>query len=201
MNAVDNRSFHANIFTKPHTPDGSDTSAHPTPITQNDASGWHRYKNSLTKRKIKHYFHRWYVLHVKAFLDCFPGQRLSDLDADTVTTHLQQLESTHFQHDWQLRQYISAIEILLVDTATLTWSKTIEWDQLKRNITSIPIDHPTIARETDGCNPVDPVFAASLNDGHRQSLLALCRELRVRRYAIKTEKNLLSLGSAVSARE
>ena len=183
MNAVHSSSFHAcdHLKTK-NTVDG-------TAITQNSASGWHRYKNSLVDRKIKESTHRWYVLHVKAFLSCFYEQQLSDLNAETVTIHLQQLGPARFRHDWQYLQYISAIEILLTDTAELHWAKTIEWEQLKKNIMSLDISHPTLARETDGSNPVDPTFNDTLNDWHKNSLLALSRELRVRRYAIKTEQS------------
>lgn len=35
---------------------------------------------------------------------------------------------------------------------------------------------------------MEPVFKANLEEWHHNSLLALCRELRVRRYAIKTEQ-------------
>jgi len=69
------------------------------------------------------------------------------------------------------------------------WAKSIEWSQLKQNTASLPNSHATIARETDGLNPVEPVFHASLEEWHRSSLLALSRELRVRRYAIKTEQS------------
>lgn len=185
MNAVDNRSFHAD---SPVKADRNATKANPNSIALNNASGWHSYKISLTNRKIKSSVHRWYVLHVKAFLNYFTGMRLSDLNADTVNLHLQQLQPAQFQHDWQQRQYINAIEILLVDTAKLSWSGSIEWDQLKRNAASLPVNHPTIARETDGSNPVEPLFSSSLPEGHRNSLLALSRELRQRRYAIKTEQ-------------
>ena len=62
MNAVDESSFHTCERTT--ITDNAD----PTAITQSNASGWHRYKNALTRRKVKESTHRWYVLHVKAFL-------------------------------------------------------------------------------------------------------------------------------------
>ena len=183
MNAVDESSFHTCERTT--ITDNAD----PTAITQSNASGWHRYKNSLIRRKIKGSIHRWYVLHAKAFLNSFYEQRLSELDADIVTIHLQQLGPALFKQDWQYKQYINAVEILLVDTAGLSWAKSIEWNQLKRNIASLPNSHATIARETDGLNPVEPVFNGNLEKWHRASLLALSCELRVRRYAIKTEQS------------
>jgi|GEM_PF-2321537 len=208
MNALDESSFHASwpakLFdrkppyrvgaldrTERLDSNGPSDTIDRTAITRSNASGWHRYKNSLNKRKIKESTHRWYVLHVKGFLNTFYEQRLSELDADIVTIHLQQLGPTLFTEDWQYRQYISAVEILLVDTARLSWAKAIEWDQLKRNTASLPNSHATIARETDGLNPVEPVFHADLEEWHRITMLALSRELRV----------LLSLGSTLSSRE
>jgi len=111
MNALDESSFHASWPAKPPYRAGALDRTEPpntdnrTAITQNNASGWHRYKNSLNKRKIKESTHRWYVLHVKGFLNSFYEQRLSELDADIVTIHLQQLGPALFNQDWQYRQY------------------------------------------------------------------------------------------------
>lgn len=153
----------------------------------NSPSGWHQYKSSLCFCEVKESAHRWYVLHVKKFLKYFNNQHLHELKPDAVSEHLQQLDPKLFREDWQHQQYIDAIEILLVHTAKLPWATNISWNQLKQAVSSIKINHPTLARETDGLKPIEPTFSADLPSCHSESLLEMSRELRTRRYAITTE--------------
>lgn len=159
------------------------------PTWPNQASGWHRYKIDLQKAKIHDSAHRWYARHVKAFLASFNGKKLSDLSAKAVELHFKQLNPNQFPFDWQHLQYIEAIEILLTRTANLTWANDISWDECKLATYAITRKHATLARETDGINPVEPRFSGELTTPHRDSLVALSRILREKRYAIRTEES------------
>lgn len=152
------------------------------------SSGWHRYREALISAGVRDHLHRWYALHVKNFLACFAGKRISDLTAADVDEHLQKLDSLKFDSDWKHIQYIDAIQILMSSAADLAWVDDFTWDEFKLSAKSLDIDHATIARETDGSNPVEPQFSRSLPDKHRDSLLLLSSELRLRDYAIRTEQ-------------
>ena len=152
------------------------------------ASGWHRYKLALCNANIPEKSHRWYVKHVKAFLQQHPGLRLVDMSADSVKLHLSQLSELNFLHAWQQSQYIDAIEILLTNTAELNWASEIPWKDLKSTLFSIDTSHSTLARETiDDC-PVEPAFSMDLPESHQASLRQLSLILRTKDYAIRTEQ-------------
>lgn len=152
-------------------------------------SGWHRYRKALLKAGVQEHLHRWYVLHVKSFLACFAGRRLTDLNSGDITDHLLSLNSLQFDSDWKHQQYIDAIHILISNTADLKWGKEVCWDDFTLAAVSLPLDHTTIARETDGINPVEPQFDRSLPESHKDSLLLLSKVLRLRDYAIRTEQS------------
>ena len=158
------------------------------PKATTSASGWHRYKLALCQTNIPENQHRWYVQHVKAFLEQHPGLRLTDMSADSVKLHLSQLSNLNFHHAWQQRQYVNAIEILLTSTAEIPWASEVPWKDLKSTLYSVDSSHSTLAREAiEGC-PVEPVFSKDLPESHQASLKQLSLILRTTDYAIKTEQ-------------
>lgn len=152
-------------------------------------SGWHRYRKALIAAGVRDNHHRWYVIHVKNFLSCFAGKRLSELDSCDITNHFQKLDSLQFDSDWKHQQYIDAVKILINSANDLSRVKDVCWDEFKYSANSLAIDHTTIARETDGNNTVKPVFHDSLPESHRESLLLLSNTLRLKDYAIRTEQS------------
>ena len=154
----------------------------------NYRSGWHRYKLALVDANVRHKYHPWYVRHVKQFLACFADQRLSDIDVSQMKAHLDNLDPHQFENDWQHVQYIDAIDILISNTAGLVWGSDFPWEQYKQEIQSVDINHPTLARETNGIDPVEPVFSKQLSDTHAEVISELARELKIRDYAIRTEQ-------------
>ena len=117
---------------------------------RNNHSGWHRYKLALIDANVRGEFHPWYVRHVKRFLESFADQRLSDINSGQVKTHLESLVPLQFRDDWRHIQYINTVEILITDTAGIPWGTDFPWEQFKQDARSISIDHPTLARETNG---------------------------------------------------
>ncbi len=159
----------------------------PPPISE--ASGWHRYKKSLSAASIPDKYHQWYVKHVKEFLSTYSGHRLTDLSADQVNRHLSQLTNIKFSKPWQQAQYIDAIEILLRDTAQLSWASNIPWKDLKATLYSIDTDHATLGRETLADLPVEPQLSKDLSKSHKNSLKQLIVIIRRKHYSIKTEQS------------
>jgi len=66
-----------------------------------NSSGWHKYKLALVDAHVREDLHRWYAQHIKQFLSCHAGFRISELSAEQVTLHLQQLDSLQFSEDWK----------------------------------------------------------------------------------------------------
>jgi integrase len=49
--------------------------------------------------------------------------------------------------DWQFRQTVEAIRILLVDIADLDWARTFDWEFWRESARSLQPSHPTVARD------------------------------------------------------
>jgi len=52
-------------------------------------------------------------------------------------------------NDWQFRQVIDAMWILLVDMADLDWTRTFDWDFWREPVRSLQSSHLTVARDYD----------------------------------------------------
>ena len=165
-----------------------ESSKDPDSGPKDNHSGWHRYKLALIDANVRGEFHPWYVRHVKRFLEIFADQRLSDINADQVKSHLESLDPLQFRDDWRHIQYINAIEILITDTAGIPWGTDFPWEHFKQDARSISINHPTLARETNGIDTVEPEFSKELSASHIAVLAELARELKLRDYAIRTEQ-------------
>jgi len=105
-----------------------------------------------------------------------------------MKTHLESIDSLQFRDDWQHIQYIDAVEILINDTAGIPWGSEFPWEQYKQLARSIAIKHPTLARETNGIEIVEPEFSNELSTPHLMVLSELAREIKLRDYAIRTEQ-------------
>lgn len=150
-------------------------------------SGWHRYREKLIERNVKHSAQPWYARFVQRFLreiDCDP----SDLTRNQVDAHLCKIPQDWFGADWQHAQYIDAVRILLLDTLQLRWAIEYPWDDRVAATKTLQPNHATLAREVIDNAPVPLVFPAELNTEHQTSLQSLCKSLRENGYAIRTEK-------------
>ena len=71
--------------------------------------------------------------------------------------------------DWQYRQTVQAIQHLL-RLSEAAWTQQFDWDYWKASARTLPINHPTIAREGatvtgEGNRPSNRSFLPILNKG------------------------------------
>ena len=60
---------------------------------------------------------RWYVTHVEQFLGAVQPNSLKGLTTDDITGYLRQTSSQGKWQEWQFRQMVDALQLLLVDLA------------------------------------------------------------------------------------
>ena len=152
------------------------------------STGWDRYRLALVEARVEPQFHRWYATHVKRFLACFADTDIADLSAHTIRLHFRQLDPGFFGTSWRHLQYIEAVQILASISSEIKWKDEIDWNEERLLVQSVEQDHATLARETDGIRRSEPNFSTELPQSHRQSLLQVSQELRLRDYAIRTEQ-------------
>ncbi len=159
-----------------------------SPRRENGApSHWEQYRELLVANRIPQRAQRWYCVHVQQFLAALKPSSLKGLSADEVTGYLQQASSQGKWQDWQFRQLVDALQLLLVDLADVKAARVVDWDYWREAGAVLPADHPTIAREqAPEARLRDPKFAASAEAF--PVLATLARTLRTKQYSIRTEQ-------------
>jgi len=80
-------------------------------------SRWQQYVELLERKGVPERAQRWYVARVEAFLREVKPASLRELAPEAVTGFFQKLARDGRLSDWQFRQAVHAVELLLVDLA------------------------------------------------------------------------------------
>ena len=110
-------------------------------------SRWDQYRELLVAKRIPQKAQRWYVTHVEQFLGAVHPNSLKGLATDDITGYLRQTSSQGKWQDWQFRQMVDALQLLLVELADVKSAQVVDWDYWRKAGAVLPADHPTIARE------------------------------------------------------
>lgn len=86
-------------------------------------SNWDRYLDLLIRREVPAKFRSWYLRRVEDFLRDLKPATLSALTADQVTDYLRRMSARSDLADWQMRQMVDALRLLLVDLAQVPAGK------------------------------------------------------------------------------
>lgn len=117
--------------------------AHPNRREDGAPSNWDRYLDLLARKGVPENARRWYVRRVEDFLKEVRPESLSRLTEGEVTGYLQQVSSRSNLVDWQFRQLVDALQLLLVDLAQVHTGKMVDWDYWKAGGTALAPNHPT----------------------------------------------------------
>jgi integrase len=158
-------------------------------------SNWDRYLDLLIRREVPAKFHRWYIRRVENFLKDVKPAALSALTAEQVTDYLRRQAARSDLADWQMRQMVDALRLLLVDLAQVPAGKGVDWDYWWEGQRTLPPEHATIARITaisaeEGADPRAigvPRFSRSARTF--PILEDLARTIRAMHYSIRAEQS------------
>jgi integron integrase len=133
-----------------------------------------------------------YVRFVEAFLRDLGPKSLAELTRDRITDYLRRLSTDTKLTDWQFRQVVDALQLLLVDLAQVSAGKEVDWDYWREGAKDLGIHHPTLAKEQA---PGDRIAAGVSGPAFARSAAAfpilesLARAIRSKRYSIRTEQS------------
>ena len=152
-------------------------------------SGWDRYLSVLERNRIPVNQRRWYVLRAEAFVDAVRPTRMGEVSAEQITTFFPRYARDQRLNEWQYRQTVDSVQLLLVDLAQSRAAREIDWDFWKEAGKALDGAHPTIAKglTPDEAVEAQPRYARSTEQ--YPLLKGLARTLRARRYAIRTEQS------------
>lgn len=153
-------------------------------------SGWQRYFDALLDRNVPEGARPWLVRHAQRFIAMLQGdgRGLRAAEPGDVAAFLNEVSREGSLRDWQFRQCVQAIEILLVDVGELPWALGFDWGYWREAAKALRGEHPTVARRPrgpaggtrEGTTRPPAVFAPLLD--------RLVQEIRVRQYSIRTEQ-------------
>ncbi len=138
---------------------------------------------------------RWYVIRAEHYLQAFVHKRLADHTPQDVTDYLEKLGRLGSIADWQYRQTVDALQHVFV-VSEVTWAQQFDWAYWKASARTLPVHHPTIAREAApatvrGNAEHQQTSGASLPRVRETPPAwrdALRAEIRCRGYSIRTEQ-------------
>jgi integron integrase len=172
----------------------------PTDTTLPDTAGtsdgfWDRYVANIRAKGVRSTAARWYVIRAEQYLQAFLHKRLADHTPQDVADYLEQLGRIGNIADWQYRQAVDALQHLFV-TSEVAWAQQFDWAYWKASARTLPVQHPTIAREAAPAtvlgNETHQQTSRLSRTGVRDTPPALLDELRAeirrRGYSIRTEQ-------------
>ena len=153
-------------------------------------SRWDQYVELLEKKKVPQKARRWYVARVEDFLRQVEPESLQTLSEPQVTGYFQELSRQGRLSDWQFRQAVDAVHILLADLSNSPVARKIDWDYWREAAIELNLAHATVARD-------QPIGQALTQQGPKYAPAAasmpvlkdLARKLRSRQYSIHTEQS------------
>jgi hypothetical protein len=130
---------------------------------------------------------RWYVIRAEQFERALGGRDPRSCDAADVTGYLQEVGTRASLADWQFRQILDALQILLETVLDLPWASEFDWAFWRDSARRLETSHTTIARqsapEREARSDSDPA--------HRALLDTVATEIRRRDYSVRTEQTYL----------
>ena len=152
-------------------------------------AGWDRYLELLVRERVPANARRWYVQRADDFAAAVRPKRLSGLTVAETTAFVPRYAREKHLTDWQCRQTVDAVKLLLVDLAQS--GRHVRWDG---SISEGPpgrsdrhIRPRAAAMPPEAAVAAHPVYRRA---AAAQALLQqLARTLRAERYALRTEQS------------
>ncbi len=159
------------------------------------SSNWHRFNDLLDKRHIKQSAKQYYAKHVESFKEFLGDRSFSDVSDKDLTVFLDQAGRDTRMKDWQFRQMLDGLKMMLVDILELEWAKRFEWGRWTDASYTINFNHHTIKREpipnelkVDNLGDDKSINRVETVEKNYPGLIdKLVSSIRVRQMAMRTE--------------
>jgi hypothetical protein len=91
-----------------------------TPLQRREArqrSGWSQYLSVLEGQRVPDAQRQWYVRRAEAFVEAVRPARMGEVSAEPITAFFHRYGHEQRLSEWQFRQMVEAVQLLLVDLA------------------------------------------------------------------------------------
>jgi len=162
-----------------------------------EVSTWNRFLGVLRQRGVKAPFDRWFVIRAEQFLKALTNEDPRACSADDAARYLSRVGRRANIEDWQYRQVVDALEILLACVLELPWAAEFDWSFWRDSARRLEASHATIARESQEPGGRTERSAAGRLIASRRSVhdalfARVTSEIRRRAYSIRTEQTYMA---------
>ena len=161
----------------------------PTPLDGN--SRWQQYIHLLSLRKIPEKARRYYVRHVEDLIKESNQTPLLNLSREVLEAFLRRRANNPRMEDWQVRQCVDAIQLLMEELAHAPVAKEIDWSAWRYGA-SLAENHPTLAGDQSVTKVVVQEAGRLGVMDQMEVLEQMVVAIRARHYSIRTEKAYLN---------
>lgn len=153
------------------------------------------YRIALGGKGISHKYAEWYMRRADEFMRYAGCSDPRGLTREVVEKYLAEKGRQNHLEDWQFRQVVDAVRLLVTDIEANDWSADIDWSFWRGTRKAVDQEHATLHRETPLPNLDFSVY--NLNEhgpapeGMKESLDRIRNVIRRRNYSVKTEKTYL----------
>jgi integron integrase len=161
------------------------------PAPLDGSSRWQQYIHLLSLRKVPEKARRYYVRYVEELIRESDQTPLLNLSREVLEAFLRRRANNTRMEDWQVRQCVDAIQLLMEELAHAPVAKEIDWSAWRYGA-SLAEDHPTLAGD-QSVSKVVVKEASRLGVMDQQDVLEqMVVAIRERHYSIRTEKAYLN---------
>ena len=155
---------------------------------------WENFISKSTRYGINLTGVRWYIRHTEQYIKAHSELRLSQHNALTVESYLQNKGRNPALKDWQFVQIVTALQILFVELVKSSWAGDFDWQHWKASARELSSAHATVARDYE---PLVRQTASATETSAAKPLFRekfpkeferLITEIRIRHYSIRTEQ-------------
>lgn len=158
---------------------------------------WDKYIEKTKSYKLKPGVDRWYVRHAEAYIKYHQGIKLVAHQPHHVESFFTYKSRQIRIKDWQFRQIVQAIELLLTNMVKNDWARDFPWQEWSDLSQALPSDHASYSPDVSvfDVNSIDLDALGVYNKKLLEQVLELypsyvqnlIKVIRVKNYSIRTE--------------
>ena len=166
------------------------------PDAEKVAAFWQRYERTARGAGVPSREIEWYVRHAQRFVSETAGDRLRDKSGEDVAAYIARAATRRHLEERQVAQIVHALQLLFHDIVKSPWAAGFAWEKWKQPHLNFPAELELYA------DPRRRAYASADSrrsfkdspgglravDTYRERFNRLRREIRSRRYSIRTEQ-------------
>ncbi|QFY91140.1 integron integrase [Magnetovirga frankeli] len=128
------------------------------------------------------------MVRAEAFVAFVKPARMTEVESEQVVAFFHRHSLEQSLSDWQFRQMVEAVQLLVIDLADNRACRSLDWDYWKEAGQALAVDHPTMAQAVHPEALVSALPRYQASADQHEPLKTLAHSLRARRYSLRTEQ-------------